>query len=48
MVDANAFKDAFLKAQKENEALFGEAQGESAGSEEKKEEKTEETPAEAA
>lgn len=46
--NANAFKDAFLKAQKENEALFGEAQGESAGSEEKKEEKTEETPAEAA
>ncbi|KAL8417742.1 hypothetical protein RB594_001401 [Gaeumannomyces avenae] len=46
--NANAFKDAFLQAQKENEALFGEAQGDSTGAEETKEDKKEETPAEAA
>ncbi|KAL8304711.1 hypothetical protein RB601_007046 [Gaeumannomyces tritici] len=46
--NANAFKDAFLQAQKENEALFGEAQGDSTSAEETKEHKKEETPAEAA
>ncbi|KAK6834826.1 spi1-GTP-binding protein [Apiospora arundinis] len=35
--NANQFKDSFLQAQKENEALFTEAEGEGESSEEKKE-----------
>jgi Ran-binding protein 1 len=35
--DANAFKDAFIKAQKDNEALFKKAE-EEAGAEKKEEE----------
>ena len=41
LIDANQFKDAFIKAQKDNEELFGsaeEAKEEEAATEEKKEE----------
>jgi Ran-binding protein 1 len=38
--NANAFKDAFIKAQKDNEAIFNKA-----GAEETKEEKKDEAPA---
>ena len=44
--NANAFKDAFIKAQKENEALFKEA--EAAADEEEKEDAAEEKKEEAA
>jgi len=40
--NANAFKDAFIKAQKENEALFNKAEAEAAAAEDKKEEAAEE------
>lgn len=42
--NANAFKDAFIKAQKENEALFNKAEAEAAEAEKKEaaEEKKEE------
>lgn len=46
--NANAFKDAFLQAQKDNEALFGKAEDETAAPVvEEKEAKTEEKAAEA-
>lgn len=35
--NANAFKDAFIKAQKENEALFNKAEAEAAEAEAKEE-----------
>ena len=36
--NANAFKDAFIKAQKDNEAIFNKAEAEGSAQEEKKEE----------
>lgn len=45
--DANAFKDAFIKAQKENEALF-DAKAAAAAAAETEEKKVEEAKAEAA
>ena len=41
--NANAFKDAFIKAQKDNEAIFNKAETEAEGS--AQEEKKEEAPA---
>lgn len=47
--DANLFKDAFIKAQKDNDALFsGASPAPAATAEEKKEESTEEKKVEAA
>ncbi|KAK3322188.1 ran-specific GTPase-activating protein [Apodospora peruviana] len=40
--NANLFKDAFLKAQKDNEAIFGRAEGAAAATEEKKVEESKE------
>lgn len=45
--NANQFKDAFIKAQKDNEALFAKAAKESEAKEEAKEETKEETKEEA-